>query len=1213
MLAHVRRGWRGGILQTGKLCALGTLVPGVIALGFLVFLANSAIAEDECEASQACADALQYLLRDDKDRGSYPDSQLENAGISLSVDGEPVAGLPPVNSSIDSNVSPVDIQVKFDGLDVDRQLNISTVPERRQFLPDTPIEFYGSWNYGAWIERAEVRIYRRIDKQTPFDTAIPVAIVPMNLTGHAVWDQNDTGLEPEELAYTLRVYDREGRFDETGPLALKISREADRFPSRNNLTEPGYGEDRSFIRNIDLNGGTVTVFGQNVPEGQAVRVNGEEVPVDVYGSFVATRILPPGDHVVQVELEDPNGDIVLEYEREAHIPENEFFFVGLADVTIGKSIGSDSAVLKAVEPGEYDDVYRHGRLAFYLKGKVKGRYLITAAADTREDSLDVLFSNIDRKDPRQLLRRLDPDDYYPIYGDDSTTVEDAPTSGRFYVKIEDGKSHIMWGNYKVRINGTELARYERGLYGGGGEYVSETTTSFGEPHVQVEGFAAHPGTLPQRDVFRGTGGSIYFLQRQDLTIGSEQVSIEERDQVSGIVLDRRLLRPQLDYDFDALQGVVLLREPLASSTATSSPVRNTSTGGNPLYLIVQYEYTPTSSDLDGVSVGGRAQTWLGDHVRLGVTGFKEDNGLSDQSLLGADLVLRLSDNTYFEAEMAWSHGRAYTNSYSVNGGFIFGDTSDLTSGDPANAWRVKGVVDLADVTQGAVQGAVGGYYENAQAGFNSPVRFNHYGERIWGAFAEIGTNETGLVAGRYDEVSRGDGFRKREVSAEAVVPLNERFSLSTGVRHSMISDTALDYDNGSRTDIGARIDQRIDDSFTTWGFGQVTVARKGDRERNDRIGVGAEKDLTDQITATGEVSWGTTGIGLLAGVYYEPTASDRYHIGFRLMPEDIVDDLAGYDPFNRDYGEVVVGTTRKLSDSILLSSENNLDFMGTQRSFTHAYGVTYNPEPEWQFTAAAEAGEIRDDFGDDFNRVAVSGTVGYNDEFSSAGLRLEARFENSLVDDYLDRNTFLVVANTVIAISPDWRFLAKADAAFSQTDQESFLNGDYVETSLGFAYRPVENDRLNALLRYTYLYDLPGPDQVNINGNKGGPQQKSHIISGDVIYDLNELVSVGGKYGARFGMISSAYDSNFEYSSAHLAALRFDLHVVHNWDLMVEGRMFWLPELDQVHYGVLAGIYRHIGNNLKFGIGYNFGRFSDDLTDLTLDDSGVFVNVVGKF
>ena len=48
-----------------------------------------------------------------------------------------------------------------------------------------------------------------------------------------------------------------------------------------------------------------------------------------------------------------------------------------------------------------------GRGAFYLKGKIKGEYLLTAAADTTEQPFRDMFSNFARKDPRFLLRRLD--------------------------------------------------------------------------------------------------------------------------------------------------------------------------------------------------------------------------------------------------------------------------------------------------------------------------------------------------------------------------------------------------------------------------------------------------------------------------------------------------------------------------------------------------------------------------------------------------------------------------------------------------------------------------------------------------------------------------------------------------------------------------------------------------------------------------------------
>ena len=70
---------------------------------------------------------------------------------------------------------------------------------------------------------------------------------------------------------------------------------------------------------------------------------------------------------------------------------------------------------------------------------------------------------------------------------------------------------------------------------------------------------------------------------------------------------------------------------------------------------------------------------------------------------------------------------------------------------------------------------------------------------------------------------------------------------------------------------------------------------------------------------------------------------------------------------------------------------------------------------------------------------------------------------------------------------------------------------------------------------------------------------------------------------------------------------------VKNWDLLLEGRLFYQPEAKSTRFGALAAIYYHVSDNLKAGIGYNFGRFSDDLTDVTEDDQGVFLNVVGKY
>ena len=94
-----------------------------------------------------------------------------------------------------------------------------------------------------------------------------------------------------------------------------------------------------------------------------------------------------------------------------------------------------------------------------------------------------------------FLRNLDPNKHYPVYGDDSTLVDDAPTRGKFYVRIERGDSSVLWGNFKTSINGTEFLRYDRGLYGARARILSDDATKFGERRGAMESmfwFPARP-------------------------------------------------------------------------------------------------------------------------------------------------------------------------------------------------------------------------------------------------------------------------------------------------------------------------------------------------------------------------------------------------------------------------------------------------------------------------------------------------------------------------------------------------------------------------------------------------------------------------------------------------------------------------------------------------------------------------------------------------
>lgn len=176
---------------------------------------------------------------------------------------------------------------------------------------------------------------------------------------------------------------------------------------------------------------------------------------------------------------------------------------------------------------------------------------------------------------------------------------------------------------------------------------------------------------------------------------------------------------------------------------------------------------------------------------------------------------------------------------------------------------------------------------------------------------------------------------------------------------------------------------------------------------------------------------------------------------------------------------------------------------------------------------------------------------------------------------------------------------------------------------MGYAFRPVSNDKLNLLLKYTYLYDLSSPGQVavtdvtptTVSSTGLDYQQRSHVAAVDATYDLSARWTIGGKLAWRVGELRPSRDASAPWSksSAELAIARVDWNVVRQYDWLLELRTLRAGELGQRKSGLLTAAYYHVNENFKVGAGYNFTNFSDDLTDLSYRSRGVFVNVLGKF
>jgi flagellar motor protein MotB len=1160
----------------------------------------------------------------------HPKSPYGLNVMHITVDGKPIDDLGRSSSDIqrctDVALDNAKIRFRFDNLESKPRLAVAAYPvalavsdmEGRPAAPVVRFRMYN--NYSSFIERAEIRIF---EPQQSLQDA-PVEIIAVDEAGLAVWlpaPKILTGPE-RELKYLLRAYDSKGHFDETDARRLLVYRDPspsqigqgvtkDQPPPRELLA--AYGENDLARHQIPLGSGTVTVQGSGIPADHTVWVAGRQIPIDPKGNFAAEEILPDGSHTVEVAVLDDAGNGAL-YLRDLEFKRSrDLFYVGVADITVsGSRSGGPIDLLQGQNAPQPYDSSLDGRLAFYVNGKVSERWRLTASADTREAPVKDLFSNFLNKSPDSLFRRMDPDYHYPTFGDDGVVTEMAPTLGKFYLKASRGQNYGMWGNFNAGYMGNELAHVDRGLYGANAHYGSESTTGFGERRMTVDGFAAQPGTVSSYEEFRGTGGSLYFLRHQDILTGSERVRIEIRDKDSRIVTGVVNLRPSVDYDIDYLQGRLLLTQPLSSTADDNQLVRNSGLSGNDAYVVVRYEYTPGFDQLNAVSAGGQGHYWVNDHLQFGLTANRNKEGDADSNNLGAaDMTLRMSANSFFKVQTGRSDGLVSTPLQSNDGGFGF-QGPDLSSTDAkAAAYRADVSVGLGDVFKGR-DGLFTFYKQNLGAGYSAPGQATLKDtEQYGGTFRVPVTNRLSLAA-KGDQRIEVQGLETRAIELDMAYKLTERWKVSTGVRNDLRNDRSpvvpLTQEQGRRTDAVAQVMFDPGAAWRAYGFLQDTVAASGGREGNGRIGAGGSYRVTKRFRIDGEASDGDLGPGGKVGTSFLYSDLTNLYLNYSLENERTDNGVRVRQ------GNLISGVKRRLSDSSSVYLEERYQ-NGGQTGLTRATGINLVAKERWNLGGSTEIGKLRESqTGATTNRKAAGIRMGYGRDkiqFSS-GVEYRRDIAEQLDTTNTKRTAWLFRNNFKLQLTPDWRMIGKLDRSVSDSSLGEFYAGGYTEAVVGYAYRPLRHDRLSALAKYTYFFNVPTTDQVMMQNTAVEFIQKSHIAALDLTYDVTANWSVGGKYAYRLGEASlDRTQLNFFDNAAQLAVLRVDRRFRKNWDSMAEVRMLDLPDIRQRRRGALAAIYRHIGKNLKVGIGYNFTDFSDDLTDLKYNHKGVFVNLIG--
>jgi uncharacterized repeat protein (TIGR01451 family)/fimbrial isopeptide formation D2 family protein len=956
---------------------------------------------------------------------------------------------------------------------------------------------------------------------------------------------------------------------------------------------------------IPVYGSRVRLQGNNLGGSYCVRVRGEEIPLDAQGKFAVEHLLPVGDHRLPLEVCDAAGATVR-HDMAVNVSGRYRFLVALADLTL-----SDSNVGGSLQPLSVDDRYDEdmlieGRLAFYLKGKIQGKYLVTAQLDTQEQELEDIFDDIHRKDAQSLFRRLDPDQYYPVYGDDSTTIADVNTHGRMYARVEWDRSDAVWGNYETGLTGNEVVQYSRGLYGARGHYNSLGNTRFGDTKTTATIFGSENQTALGHSEFLGTGGSLYYLRHTDVLPGSDKARIEVRDPRTNRVIDNRPLVQGLDYEIDELQGRLILSRPLLQIAQGHAPslINDGALDGNQVILVVDYEYVPDAFDTNQVVVGGAARQWIGDHVAVGVTAVDEGRAGEDYQLGGVDVTVKAAENTWAKLEYGKSKATQTNRFLSNDGGLTFSTITTTLDDRKGDAASLDVHVNAGDFG-GPENWITNAWAKDVDDNYSVARRDDGANVKEVGVETQmpIGENwKVGARASHYEVTSLANEDR---VAATVATRIGERGTLTSEVQHAQ---TRSPLTGNAEATLGAvQYEHRVTDRIAVYGGGQGTIDASSEYDNNDQLHVGTRIALSEHTRIETEVRDGHRGTGALAGIEHRLNEAHTLY-GTMTHSTDTTEDpfdLANPSMLNTIGTNYAVGHRWQINDRARLFSEGQFSRGMEGSGLGHAFGLDYALPKGWNAGFTLQENELQTTLGS-IDRSAYSVGIGHTGNRHRYASRVEYREDEGAGQSAVQ---WLTTNRVDFRLTESYRAAAKVNYARTRNRLTDDTDGKLIEGSVGIAYRPVNNNRLNWIGRYTYLYDLQSFGQENAETDR-----KLQVISWEAIYQFTRNFDLGLKLARRDGSVRFGRDAGPWFdATANFAAGSVRWHVMRNWDALLEYRWLQTEENDSERGGLLVSLDRHLTDNFRVGVGYSFVDFSDDLTNVDYDFKGWFLNAVGKY
>jgi hypothetical protein len=645
-----------------------------------------------------------------------------------------------------------------------------------------------------------------------------------------------------------------------------------------------------------------------------------------------------------------------------------------------------------------------GRAAFFAKGTIKGEYLLTAAADSDKLTRDKLF------------RDIDPNAFYPIYGDASLKQFDAQSKSRVYVRVDKYKSYLLYGDYTTASTdeGNRLASYARSLTGAKWHYES--------PSVKINTYAARDVTrnLVDEQPGRGISGP-YALGQPNAVVNSETVELIVRDRnAPAIVLKRQVLSRYADYDFEPFSGRLLFRQPVPSVDENLNPVS----------IRVAYE---VEEGTETHWVGGiDAKLKLGDNLAVGATTAEDRNPVAPYRISGVNAELKLGERTFVVAELAQSKGNQYVNQSIAT--FAGAPAVDQTG----RAGRIEMRHDGEDLKARAYIAKSGSTFQNPNAGL-AP------GRQEAGARGDLKVNDTvsvnaELLQTQDNSGTATDGAKRDAASVGAGIKLSERLKLDISVNRVQENQVA----------------------------GSGGVLSSVDAQQSSLPGLGWNSNTSFGISGTGLLASPSTLAGLSPNGGAPALVPNSYTSVKARLTAKATDDATLYGEYERATDErqrAALGGEYRIDEKSRAYARHEF-----ANSLTGVYGLTTGGSATHSTVLGVDTAYMKD--GQIFSEYRLAGAQSGQDAAAAIGVRnlwrvtpglnLNTSFERQHVNPAAAASQDA----TAVSLGADYT----ADARYKMGGRLEYRTSDVQDAWLStLAYDRKLDDNWAALLRNLYL------------------------------------------------------------------------------------------------------------------------------------------------